>query len=90
MYQANLSYKVLQRYLQEIQEASLVIFEKHGQCYKITFKGQQYLDAYKEYARCSKSMEKHLNDFSAKKQVLENLCPIKQVLSQTPRKEIAV
>lgn len=90
MYQANLSYKVLQRYLQEIIDASLIIFENHGQYYKLTFKGQEYLDAYKEYARCSKNMEKHLNDFSAKKRILENLCPIKQVLPQTTRKTITV
>ena len=68
MYQANLSYKVLQRYLYEIIEASLVRFEKHNQCYQLTYKGQEYLAAYKEYARCSKSMEKHLNDFSVKKE----------------------
>ena len=78
MYQANLSYKVLQRYLNEIMEASLVQFENHKQCYMLTFKGHEYLDAYKDYARCSKSMEKRLNDFSTKRKVLENLCPAKQ------------
>lgn len=81
MYQANLSYRVLQRYLYEIVEASLVKFEKYKQCYQLTQKGQEYLDAYKEYARCGKSMEKHLNDFSIKKKVLEELCPIRQILS---------
>ena len=83
MYQANLSYKVLQRYLSEVIEASLVTFENHEQSYKLTYKGHEYLDAYKDYSRCSKSMEKHLNDFSAKKKVLENLCPVKQFLSQS-------
>ena len=78
MYQANLSYKVLQRYLNEIVEASLVKFENYKQCYILTYKGHEYLDAYKEYARCSKSMEKRLNDFSLKKIVLEDLCAIKQ------------
>jgi predicted transcriptional regulator len=75
MYQANLSYKVLQRYLGEIVEASLVTFENANQLYLLTGKGHEYLDAYKEYARCSKSMEKRLNDFSTKRKVLENLCP---------------
>jgi predicted transcriptional regulator len=78
MYQANLSYKVLQRYLAEIIGASLVEFHNHKQCYLLTFKGQEYLDAYKDYSRLSKSMEKRLNDFSLKKKVLENLCPIAQ------------
>ncbi len=75
MYQANLSYKVLQRYLTDIIDAALVTFEHRNQCYLLTGKGQEYLDAYKEYARCSKTMEKRLNDFSAKRKILENLCP---------------
>ncbi len=83
MYQANLSYKVLQRYLTEIIDASLITFEDNNQRYKLTFKGHEYLDAYKEYARCSKTMEKHLYDFSTKKKALEELCPIKQFLSDS-------
>ena len=82
MYQANLSYKVLQRYLAELVDAALVTFENHNQQYKLTVKGHEYLDAYKEYARCSKSMEKYLKDFSAKKKVLENLCPAKDVATK--------
>ncbi len=77
MYQANLSYKVLQRYLTDITEAALVTFEETNQRYQLIGKGQEYLDAYKEYARCSKTMEKRLNDFSTKRRVLENLCPAK-------------
>ncbi len=77
MYQANLSYKVLQRYLNEIADASLIRFEDNHQLYQLTGKGQNYLDAYKEYARCSKSMEKRLNDFSTKRKILETLCPAK-------------
>ena len=85
MYRANLSYKVLQRYLTEVIDASLVEFEKHDQRYKLTIKGHEFLDAYKEYARCSKTMEKHLYDFSTKKKVLENLCPVKEFLSNSSR-----
>lgn len=87
MYQANLSYKVLQRYLTEIVEASLVTYENFDQRYRLTVKGHDYLDAYKDYARCSKNMEKHLYEFSVKKQVLENLCPVKQLLSESLTKE---
>lgn len=83
MYQANLSYKVLQRYLAEIVDAQLVTFESQDQRYKLAIKGEEYLDAYKDYARCSRNMEKHLNDFSVKKKVLENLCPVKEYLTET-------
>jgi predicted transcriptional regulator len=74
MYQANLSYKVLQRYLNEIVTASLIKFEQSRQCYQLTDKGREYLDAYKEYARLSKTLEKRLSDFSTKRKILENLC----------------
>ena len=77
MYQANLSYKVLQRYLGEIANASLIRFEGHNQHYLLTGKGQDYLEAYKEYTRSSKSMEKRFNDFSTKRKILEELCPQK-------------
>lgn len=78
MYQANLSYRVLQKYLGEIAEAALIRYEHQSQSYTLTFKGQEYLEAYKGYTRCSKSMEKRLSDFSTKKKALENLCPVRQ------------
>jgi predicted transcriptional regulator len=81
MYQANLSYKVLQRYLTEIAGASLIRFDDDQQIYLLTCKGQNYLDAYKEYARCSKSMEKRFNDFTTKRKILEEFCPSKGYFS---------
>lgn len=77
MYQANLSYKVLQRYLAEIVDAALVTFQDVNQHYLLTGKGHEYLNAYKEYTKCSKSMEKRLNDFTTKRKILETLCPAK-------------
>ncbi|XHH09310.1 MAG: winged helix-turn-helix domain-containing protein [Candidatus Bathyarchaeia archaeon] len=83
MYQANLSYKVLQRYLSEVTDATLVQFQSENQSYLITSKGQDYLSAYKEYARTNKSIEKRLNDFSNKKRVLEDLCPYRDAVTAT-------
>lgn len=80
MYQANLSYKVLQRYLNEVTDAALLQFLDESQSYLITAKGQDYLSAYKEYSRTNKSIEKRLNDFSNKKRVLEDLCSDKESL----------
>jgi predicted transcriptional regulator len=74
MYQANLSYKVLQRYLKDITEASLISFETAEQCYVLTRKGQDFLEAYKDYAKTNKSIEKRLNDVDSKKKSLEELC----------------
>jgi predicted transcriptional regulator len=74
MYQANLSYKVLQRYLRNITAASLIDFEKAKQCYVLTPKGKDFLEAYKDYAKTNKSIEKRLNDVNNKKKTLEELC----------------
>ncbi len=84
MYQANLSYKVLQRYLNEVVDASLVRYRDVNQCYALTDKGEEYLDAYKEYSRFSKTMEKRLSDFSEKRRILEQLCSSKNTTSLTP------
>ena len=74
MYQANLSYKVLQRYLKDITTSSLIRFETTAQCYVLTRKGQAFLEAYKDYAKTNKSIEKRLNDVDSKKKNLEELC----------------
>ena len=74
MYKANLSYKVLQRYLGEVLGASLVRFESTGQFYVLTPKGQQFLEAYKGYSRVNKTLEKRFNDVCTQKKMLEGLC----------------
>ena len=78
MYQANLSYKVLQRYLRNIMAASLVSFEEEEQCYSLTRKGQEFLEAYEDYAKTNKSIEKRLSCVNDKKKTLEGLCLSKQ------------
>jgi predicted transcriptional regulator len=74
MYQANLSYKVLTKYLTEVSEASLIDFENEKRCYMLTAKGREFLEAYKEYSRDNKHIEKRLNEINGKKKVLEELC----------------
>ncbi|HLE75669.1 MAG TPA: winged helix-turn-helix domain-containing protein [Candidatus Bathyarchaeia archaeon] len=74
MYQANLSYAVLQKYLAEITSASLISFEDKKQCYTLTTKGQEFLDAYQEYSRTNRHVEKRLNDVRTKRSLLEKLC----------------
>ena len=78
MYQANLSYRVLQKYIAETAEASLITFEDNKRCYTLTAKGQEFLDAYQEYFKTNIHVEERLNDARTKKDVLEKLCPSKQ------------
>ena len=74
MYQANLSYKVLERYLREVTEASLISFQTAEQYYVVTEKGQEFLEAYQKYAKTNKRIAKRLDDVDAKKKSLEELC----------------
>ena len=74
MYQANLSYKVLQKYLKDVSNASLIDFECEKQCYKLTSKGSKFLEAYRKYSRRSRQLEKRQNEIEGKKKVLEELC----------------
>ena len=77
MYQANLSYKVLQKYLAEIVEASLINFEDKRRCYILTVKGREFLDAYQEYFKTNRQVEKRVNDVRTRKNILEKLCSSK-------------
>jgi predicted transcriptional regulator len=78
MYQANLSYKVLQKYLAEITGASLISFEDKRRCYILTAKGREFLDAYQEYFKTNRQVEKRVDDVRTKKNVLEKLCSSEQ------------
>jgi len=74
MYQANLSYKVLQRYLSETIGASLVGFDNGTQYYILTEKGSKFLIAYQKYSRTNKHIENRMSEAQNKKQFLEKLC----------------
>ena len=75
MYQANLSYRLLTKYLREARRSSLISYERKERCYVLTEKGRMFLEAYKEYARREGYVEKHINNVNLKRQVLEKLCP---------------
>jgi predicted transcriptional regulator len=74
MYQANLSYRLLMKYLVEVRRAYLVSFERGRRCYVLTSKGKQFLELYKEYSRHTRYVEKRLSDANGKKKALESLC----------------
>jgi predicted transcriptional regulator len=73
MYQANLSFRVLQKYLTEVGDASLIFFEDESQCYVLTAKGEEFLSAYKQYSITNRQAEKIMDKVISKKQSLEKL-----------------
>ena len=74
MYKANLSYNVLQRYLRSVTEASLVEFKAAERWYVLTSKGQEFLEAYREYADTNEHVDRKLLEIRGKKKALEQLC----------------
>ena len=74
MYQANLSYKLLTRYLAETLEAALIRFERKNECYALTSKGLEFLEKYKDYSRRNSRVERQLTDIHVKRKALEQLC----------------
>lgn len=73
MYRANLSYKVLTKYLTEVMEAGLVRLQRRERVYVITSKGMKFLEKYKKYSRRNKHIEDSLNNLHSKRKVLEEL-----------------
>jgi len=73
MYQANLSYKLLTRYLGEVQASGLVKCE-NKECYVLTVKGREFLDRHDHYSKRRRSLEEHINRINDEKAVLENMC----------------
>jgi len=71
MYQANLSFTLLKRYLKEVLEAGLVSCDDDH--YRLTGRGQRFLDRFGEYSKRCDRVEEELNTVSDEKTVLENL-----------------
>ena len=71
MYQANLSYKLLTRYLDDVLESGLVRCE-NGDCYELTQKGREFLARFDDYFVHRQSAEEKLNHVMDEKEKLEN------------------
>jgi predicted transcriptional regulator len=74
LYRANLSYRLLQKYLNDALEARLLRFEDGDKRYVLTSKALQFLSVYKEYAKRNRHVVKQLNDLNDKRRRLKELC----------------
>jgi len=73
MYQANLSYRLLCRYLSEVLDAGLVRSEDDD-CYVLTGKGKEFLVKHEKYSKRCRSLEEQSNHVNNEKIVLEEMC----------------
>ncbi len=72
MYQANLSYRLLCRYLNEVSEAGLVSLEEDF--FVLTRRGKKFLARHVAYSKRCKRLEQHVSHVNDERIVLENLC----------------
>lgn len=79
MYQANLSYKLLCKYLEEVIAAGLVSCED-GDCYVLSVKGKEFLTRHEQYSKRCKSLEEHVNHVNNERSVLERMCSANTVV----------
>jgi predicted transcriptional regulator len=73
MYQANLSYRLLCRYLVDVVDAGLVKTEDDD-WYVLTGKGVEFLGRHEKYARRCRNLEEHANEVNNEKNMLERMC----------------
>lgn len=72
MYQANLSYRLLCRYLEDVVNARLVTFEKEDS-YVLTSKGKEFLERFSEYHKQCNQLEERISCVSIVKAELEKM-----------------
>ena len=70
MYQANLSYKLLVRYLRYVMEAGLLA-SGSDDSYVLTEKGREFLDQYKGYSERREELDQRLDKMRNEKMMLE-------------------
>lgn len=89
MYQANLSYKLLVRYLDFTLKSGLVSLSSESEeLYIVTRKGKEFLDQYRRFSEHSMELEKKLNDIKREKAFLINTF-IGRLMSSAPRDQIS-
>jgi predicted transcriptional regulator len=73
MYQANLSFCVLQKYLALMSDSSLICFEAESRCYVLTPKGKVFLETYQDYSKRNRRAKKIFSEVNSQKVILEKL-----------------
>jgi predicted transcriptional regulator len=74
MYQANLSYKLLNQYLNYVIETGFVTFGTKDYCI-LTQKGKEFLTKFGEYRKTCEKVEVQLNHVEGQRVMLEKMCP---------------
>ena len=84
MYQANLSYKLLNQYLDYAIETDLIsVSSENDDYYVITRKGFEFLEKYNKYSQRSKQLEEQMRQVANEKAILEKSYVAKSANSES-------
>ena len=72
MYLANLSYKLLEKYLEETVNVGLVYF--NHDCYEVTEKGRSFIERYGDFSSKYSKIKGELEKIMFEREVLERMC----------------
>ena len=73
MYQANLSYRHMEKYLEGLLESELIECDDSS-CYMVTSKGKEFLQMYEEYLERQRRLKQEIKGASKDRLLLENMC----------------
>lgn len=82
MYGANLSYRLMQKYLAEVVGLGFIFFNDKG--YEVTEKGRAFLGRHKVFSDKYSKIEVELSRLLREKQDLERLCRREENCDQKP------
>jgi predicted transcriptional regulator len=77
MYQTNLSYPLVKKYLNGLLESGLIECDDKS-CYLITPKGKDFLRIFAEYLNRCKTIKEEVRGTAEAKTLLESMCVIRQ------------
>ncbi|UCH70542.1 MAG: hypothetical protein JSV29_00735 [Candidatus Bathyarchaeota archaeon] len=73
MYRANLSYRLMEKYLNTILESGLVECDDDS-CYMVTWRGKEFLQMYEDYLERCRRIGKDIKGAREDRLQLENIC----------------
>jgi len=73
MYQANLNYNTLEKYLTGLLESGLVKCDGDS-CYSITSKGELFLQMYDDYLERCRHIREEIDETARERLLLESIC----------------
>jgi predicted transcriptional regulator len=92
MYQANLSYRHMEKYLKSLLDSGLIECDDFS-CYLVTSKGKEFLQMYDEYLERTRRIGEEVSGARKDALLLENMCfsngcAPKQILNRKPSVDI--